>query len=263
MPQRIARMQSTATPHAAKEQSLTQDPTPTESSKLEPVRPRPVDAGLGFGARLRRERERRQISIASIAESTKILGALLEGLENEDVSRWPIGFYRRAFIRAYATAIGLEPEPIIREFAERFPEPADVAPAPSAHSETRRGRLRVMLANHCSWFVGGPVLERLPPRLSAAAFDLAVIGAVSVCLFVLLDALWAPLSAAALCYYCGSIIVLGNTPGVCLYAPAQGLTTGPKQERRVENRWWRTMVQRLLGQLGTSALASEAIQHRP
>ena len=256
-------MQSTAKPHAAKEQSLTQDPTPTETPKPEPARPKPVDAGLSFGARLRRERERRKISIASIAESTKILGALLEGLENDDVSRWPIGFYRRAFIRAYATAIGLEPEPIIREFAERFPEPAEVAPAPSPHSETRRGRLRAMLANHCSWFVGGPVLERLPPRLSAAAFDLAVIGAISVCLFVALDALWAPLSAAALCYYCGSILVLGNTPGVCLYAPAQeGQTARPQNDRPVEHRW-RTMMQRLLGQLGTSALAGEAIQQRP
>ena len=55
-----------------------------------------------LGARLRAERLRRNVSIASIAESTKILGALLEGLEHDDVSRWPSGLYRRAFIRAYA-----------------------------------------------------------------------------------------------------------------------------------------------------------------
>ena len=59
-------------------------------------------SSLSFGARLRYERERRKISIASIAENTKILGALLEGVERDDVSRWPTGFYRRAFMRAYA-----------------------------------------------------------------------------------------------------------------------------------------------------------------
>ena len=61
-----------------------------------------------LGARLRAQRLSRKVSIASIAESTKILGALLEALEHDDVSRWPSGLYRRAFIRAYATAIGLE-----------------------------------------------------------------------------------------------------------------------------------------------------------
>src|SRR3712207_6249754 len=88
---------------------------------------------MSFGARMRHERERRKISIASIAEGTKILGALLEGLENDDVSRWPTGFYRRAFMRAYATAIGLDPEQTVKEFVERFPDPEAAAPqAPAA-----------------------------------------------------------------------------------------------------------------------------------
>ena len=74
---------------------------------------------------MRQERERRNISIASISESTKILGALLEGLENDDVSRWPTGFYRRAFMRAYAKAIGVDADAALKEFLERFPEPED------------------------------------------------------------------------------------------------------------------------------------------
>ena len=96
-----------------------------ESDKIAPEAPGPTaraDEPVSFGARLRAERERREISIASIAHKTKILGALLEGLENDDVSRWPTGFYRRAFFRAYVVAIGLDPEPAIREFTERFPE---------------------------------------------------------------------------------------------------------------------------------------------
>lgn len=176
-----------------------------------------------FGARLRYERERRRISIESIAESTKILGALLEGLEREDVSRWPTGFYRRAFIRAYAAAIGLDPEPVVREFVERFPDPEDIPPAAALPAvPEKRGRaaaLRLKLAQTGVWFVGGRLVQKVPPRLAAVMFDASVLGSIGLCLFVALGAFWAPLSVAAACYYSGSILILGNTPGVCVYAP--------------------------------------------
>jgi cytoskeletal protein RodZ len=76
-----------------------------------------------FGARLRYERERRQIALKSIAESTKIGVPLLEGLERDDVSRWPSGIFRKSFIRSYAEAIGLDGDAIVREFVERYPDP--------------------------------------------------------------------------------------------------------------------------------------------
>jgi transcriptional regulator with XRE-family HTH domain len=86
-----------------------------------------------FGSRLRDERERRQIALKSIAESTKINVALLEGLERDDVSRWPSGIFRKSFIRSYAEAIGLNPDAIAREFVELYPDPIDVeAAAPAA-----------------------------------------------------------------------------------------------------------------------------------
>jgi hypothetical protein len=86
-----------------------------------------------FGGRLRYERERRQIALKSIAESTKIGITLLEGLERDDVSRWPSGIFRKSFIRSYAVAVGLDPEPIVREFVERHPDPLEVdVAAPSA-----------------------------------------------------------------------------------------------------------------------------------
>jgi cytoskeletal protein RodZ len=79
-----------------------------------------------FGARLRYERERRQIALRSIAEGTKISVSLLEGLERDDVSRWPSGIFRKSFVRAYADAIGLDPDPVVREFVERYPDPLEV-----------------------------------------------------------------------------------------------------------------------------------------
>src|SRR3982075_2643440 len=78
-----------------------------------------------FGARLRQRREREQITLTSIAEQTKISLSLLEGLERDDVSHWPAGIFRRAFIRAYAHAIGLEPDVVVREFLELYPDPIE------------------------------------------------------------------------------------------------------------------------------------------
>ena len=182
------------------------------------------ETGTGsFGARLRAERERRHISIATIADSTKILGALLEGLENNDVSRWPLtGFYRRAFIRAYAVAVGLDPEPVVREFFERFPVPEEVPPATDADAAPPAvgagNPLRLTLADTGPFFAGGPMLRTLRTRLRAIALDAFVLAVIGLSLFVVLGSLWAPLCIAAAVYYFGSILILGNTPGVCLFA---------------------------------------------
>jgi hypothetical protein len=80
-----------------------------------------MDATLG--ARLRRQREQQNVTLSAIAEKTKINPTLLEGLERDDVSRWPSGIFRRAYIRSYAQAIGLDPEVIVREFVDRHPDP--------------------------------------------------------------------------------------------------------------------------------------------
>ena len=85
-----------------------------------------------FGARLRRRRERQQIALTTIAEQTKISLSFLEALERDDVSRWPAGIFGRAFIRAYAHAIGLEADVVVREFLELHPDPVEVVTMRSA-----------------------------------------------------------------------------------------------------------------------------------
>src|SRR5580765_4076655 len=79
-----------------------------------------------LGARLRQRRERQKIALSTIAEQTKIKASLLEELECDNVSHWPTGIFRRAFIRSYAQAIGLDPDPILREFLELHPDPEEV-----------------------------------------------------------------------------------------------------------------------------------------
>lgn len=83
-----------------------------------------------LGARLRQQREKRQISLKAISDQTKIKLSLLEGLERDDISQWPSGIFRRAYVRSYAKAIGLNPDVVVHEFFELYPEPKEPDPPP-------------------------------------------------------------------------------------------------------------------------------------
>jgi transcriptional regulator with XRE-family HTH domain len=83
-----------------------------------------------LGARLRQQREKREISLKAISDQTKIKLSLLEGLERDDISQWPSGIFRRAYVRSYATAIGLNPDVVVHEFFELYPEPKETEPPP-------------------------------------------------------------------------------------------------------------------------------------
>lgn len=85
-----------------------------------------------FGARLRRHRESHGISLSTIADDTKIKLSLLEGLERDDLSHWPSGIFRRAYLRAYAQCAGLSPDDMLREFLDVYPDPAEVEAAAAA-----------------------------------------------------------------------------------------------------------------------------------
>jgi hypothetical protein len=81
-----------------------------------------------FGPELRRAREARGLTLEEIAEVTKVNVALFRGLENNDLSRWPSGLFRRSFIRSYASTVGLDPEETCRRFVRLFPEEGDAVP---------------------------------------------------------------------------------------------------------------------------------------
>jgi len=106
---------------------------------------------LSLGARLRSQREHRQLALTAIADETKINVALLEGLERDDVSRWPGGLFRRAYVRTYAQKIGLDPEQVLREFLAVHPDPVESASpveaiAQNADAKRPRTRIGLMLA---------------------------------------------------------------------------------------------------------------------
>lgn len=74
-----------------------------------------------FITRLRRHRERNRIALDEIATQTRIRRDQLEAFERGDLEHWPRGIYARAWVRAYATVIGLDPIDTVDEFCKLFP----------------------------------------------------------------------------------------------------------------------------------------------
>jgi len=180
-----------------------------------------------LGHRLRSERERRLITLESIAASTKINIGLLRDLERDDVSRWPSGIFRRSFVRSYAEAIGLDGDYIVQEFLERYPDIAQLeaiaalvakGEPPKPH---RKPVLRLTLADTPKPFSGGQLLKRIGARAKAVGWDLAATLALAAIAFLILGSFWAPFALVTLCYYSAGILILGNSPGVYLFAPKE------------------------------------------
>ncbi len=76
---------------------------------------------VGVGGKLKDARERRGISLRQIADSTKISIGVLQALERNDISQLPGGVVGRGFVRSFATAVHLDPEAVVAEFVEQFP----------------------------------------------------------------------------------------------------------------------------------------------
>jgi len=71
-----------------------------------------------FGEQLREAREKRGISLGEVSNSTKISERYLGALEGADLASLPGPVFNRGYVRTYATFLGLDPEPIVRSFAE-------------------------------------------------------------------------------------------------------------------------------------------------
>lgn len=157
-----------------------------------------------FGARLRREREGRGITLDAIVKSTKINRSLLEALERNDLSQWPVGIFRRAFLRAYAAAIGLPVEPLVAEFVQLFPEPGQ---EDKSKADTQPGNLRLTLASEQRQWFG----DRAMKLLAAAADAAAVVVLAAVFAALTKKTIWPALGVVALVYYTVATAWWGQT----------------------------------------------------
>ena len=163
-----------------------------------------------FGSDLRRERERQNISLASVAASTKINQGLLASLERGDTSAWPSGIYRRAFLREYAGAIGVPFESILAEFLRLFPESG--AAVQCIDPPPADGDLRLTLASE----------ERLSPKSLALQTCAALVDALTVLAMggavgnLLQVGTWTAAGAVAVFYFSLATACLGRSPAMWL-----------------------------------------------
>lgn len=73
--------------------------------------------GPTFGEELRKEREIRGISLAEIAEATKISKRFLGAIEKNDFESLPAPVFTRGFVREYARYLGLNAEDMVNRYA--------------------------------------------------------------------------------------------------------------------------------------------------
>ena len=104
-----------------------------------------VSERRAFGERARRQRERRGVTLETIAQSTKVPASLFAGLERGDCSRWPAGLYSRAYVKAYAELIGLDPTEAVEDFTAAFGETVWPDGAPTPRRITSAADLRLSM----------------------------------------------------------------------------------------------------------------------
>jgi hypothetical protein len=167
----------------------------------------------------------RSVTIEQIAAATKVSASLWAGLERNDLSRWPTGIYARAYVRAYAVEVGIDPQVTVDEFCRLFPS-----------GDRRAGRVvreqAALIGHDLNWKDDlthvdtdrrvEPSGPDLPPiaftragRVIAAAGDACAVAVLAVALAELLPIGWAAAAAAGAFAYQGiSLVALGCTPAV-------------------------------------------------
>ena len=179
-----------------------------------------------FGPTLRRERLKRGVSLLSISRNTNISQDLLEGLEQNDFSRWPHGIFARAYVRSYALEIGADADTTVSDFCKWFP-----------NGDRRVDRLvkgqATIIGHKSSWTddlsaggvamdrrlnsTGGPQPSPLASpsrkRLVASVADSLIVIAVSVAVSAVAPiSLMTSLAGCAVLYYGATLATIGCTP---------------------------------------------------
>ncbi|WP_088105152.1 helix-turn-helix domain-containing protein [Halalkalibacter urbisdiaboli] len=88
-----------------------------------------------LGQHLKEVREQKQISLEDLQRTTKIQKRYLLAIEEGRFDTLPGLFYARAFVKTYAEAIGLDPEPLFDQFRDELPNPRKEAVELPSRSE--------------------------------------------------------------------------------------------------------------------------------
>lgn len=99
---------------------------------------------MSLGQILRKARESRKLTASQVAAATHMKVQTVEAIEKEDFSSMPAAIYCKGFIKLYAEYLGIDPDPLAREYVERFvapppPPPEEITEDPESFSmQTRK-----------------------------------------------------------------------------------------------------------------------------
>jgi cytoskeletal protein RodZ len=98
---------------------------------------------MSIGAQLRTAREAKGLSIATLAQRTRVQARTLAAIELNDLSLLPPRPFGRGFVRAFAQEVDLDPDRTVREYFAQFPSLREAnggTATPDAPIETARRR---------------------------------------------------------------------------------------------------------------------------
>ncbi|HUF02143.1 MAG TPA: RodZ domain-containing protein [Gaiellaceae bacterium] len=132
-----------------------------------------------IGSSLREARLRQSLDFPELEELTKIRPKYLRALEEERFDILPAPTYVKGFLRTYADALGLDPQPFVDEYNTRFAVGDEDAPVRARRVPAQRRGSRAGRESHiavlallaiavvtalviAAWRFGGPEPETVP-----------------------------------------------------------------------------------------------------
>ncbi len=133
---------------------------------------------MALGETLRKARMARKETASQVAAATRMKIQLVEGLEKEDFTHIPAPIYGKGFIKLYAEHVGLDPDPLIRDYMALLSATSSSGAARKpgrsrpknelAHKPDRRSDASGDLFKHAGIAVGGETAPDEPKRETPA-----------------------------------------------------------------------------------------------
>ncbi|MEI7435398.1 MAG: helix-turn-helix transcriptional regulator [bacterium] len=142
-----------------------------------------MNESMSLGEVLRAARQKCRLSVSQIAETTRLKATMIEDLERDDFSHVPAPIYGRGFLRMYAEAVGLNPQPLIEEYmrvcaaSRPAANVAELAPAAHARRPVTRSMRRHNWLSLWNTFcrnleqLSADLIDRTRARRTAAAYQ--------------------------------------------------------------------------------------------